>query len=155
MTSISKKNDPQLIGGATCSGSWLCIDALDRLTHIQTSVITPWIQNLQEALKAIHSKGRRKSKSSSELVLPYSGRLTVSKSAFMCFTISPGFPGRTDLPENLTVSQFVKCKRRCFELTLTAIAGFDEATEPDEVQDEAHSGVLVLFSWGQRIQGSG
>ena len=73
----------------------------------------------------------------------------------MCFTISPGFPGRTDLPENLTVSQFVKCTKQCFESTLTATAGFDEAIEPDEVQDEAHSGVLVLFSWGQRVQGSG
>ena len=70
----------------------------------QTSIITPWIQNLQEALKAINSKGRRKAKSSCEVVLPYSGRLTASKSAFMCFTISPGFPGRTDLPENLMVS---------------------------------------------------
>ena len=90
-----------LIGGATCSGSWLCIDALDRLTSIQTSIITPWIQNLQECLKAIHSKNRGRAKACKELVLPYSGKLTVSKSAFMCFTISPGFPGRTDLPDNL------------------------------------------------------
>ena len=98
---------PQLIGGATCSGSWLCIDALDRLSHVQTAVITPWIQSLQEVLKANQgSKGRSGSSrkgNANELTLPNSGRLTVAKSAFICFTISPGFPGRVDLQENLMV----------------------------------------------------
>ena len=108
----------QLISGSTCSGAWLCLNAVDRLDTVALSMITPWIQQLQEMLKEMgekkgmgRGKGRKRvpkgeegEQNKFEIILPTCGKLTVSRYAFLCFIISPEYPGRYDLPSNLKVS---------------------------------------------------
>ena len=39
-----------------------------------------------------------------EITLPTCGKLTVSRYAFLCFMVTPEYPGRYKLPDNLMVS---------------------------------------------------
>ena len=82
------------------------------------SVITPWVQQLQEVLKDMGERktvGRRKGgkrfakaeegdQTKFEITLPTCGKLTVSRYAFLCFMVTPEYPGRYKLPDNLMVS---------------------------------------------------
>ena len=80
-------------------------------------MITPWFQRLQEVLKEMGERktmGRRKGgrkaqkeegeQNKFEIILPTCGKLTVSRYSFLCFVVSPEYPGRHKLPSNLMVS---------------------------------------------------
>ena len=105
-----------MISGAACSGAWLCLSAIDRLDNVVLSMITPWFQSLQEVLKEMGERktmGKRKGRRNKaedgeqnkyEIHLPTCGKLTVSRYSFLCFMVSPEYPGRHKLPTNLMVN---------------------------------------------------
>ena len=78
-------------------------------------MITPWFQRLQEVLKEMGERktlGKRKGRRNKaedgeqnkyEIFLPNCGKLTVSRYSFLCFMVSPEYPGRHKLPTNLMV----------------------------------------------------
>ena len=82
-------------------------------------MITPWFQRLQEVLKEMGERktlGKRKGRRNKaedgeqnkyEIFLPNCGKLTVSRYSFLCFMVSPEYPGRHKLPTNLMV---ITCK---------------------------------------------
>ena len=81
-------------------------------------MITPWAQQLQEVLKDMgkgKDLGRRRGAKRApkgdaaeatkyEVTFPTCGKLTVSRYAFLCFTVSPEYPGRYKMSDNLLVS---------------------------------------------------
>ncbi len=86
----------QYLKGCAFSGSWLCCSAIDRLRSEQLSIIVPWMQAISETLKRI-----RKKKSSGKAHLPNGQTIVVSAKSFVCFTASPLFCGRFELPANM------------------------------------------------------
>lgn len=95
----------QYFKGCAFSGSWLCCSTLDRLAQDQLSTLVPWMQAIAETLKRI-----RKKKSSGKAHLPNGETLVVSAKSFLCFTSSPLYKGRYNLPPNMNVNIFSYCK---------------------------------------------
>jgi hypothetical protein len=111
------------------------LNAVDRLDSVVLSMITPWFQRLQEVLKEMGErktsgkrKGGRKAqkedgeKDKFELILPTCGKLTVSRYAFLCFVVSPEYPGRHKLPSNLMVS--IEVRQSVILIYVTKMSGF-------------------------------
>ena len=98
----------QYFKGAAYSGSWLCCSTIDRMKEGQLSTLVPWIQAIAETLKKI-----RKKKSSGKAHLPNGETIVVIAKSFLCFTASPLYIGRHELPINLKVSDQVPKNMAC------------------------------------------
>jgi hypothetical protein len=66
----------------------------------QLSTLVPWVQAIEETLKKLKRK-----KSSGKVVLPNGESLVIASKAFLCFTCSPNYLGRNELPDNLKVTR--------------------------------------------------
>ena len=60
------------------------------------STLVPWIQAIAETLKRI-----RRKKSAAKVSLPLGETIIVNAKSFLCFTASPQYLGRQELPTNL------------------------------------------------------
>ena len=86
----------QYFKGASYSGTWLCCSTIDRLKEDKLSTLVPWIQAIAETLKRI-----RRKKSAAKVSLPLGETIIVNAKSFLCFTASPQYLGRQELPTNL------------------------------------------------------
>jgi dynein heavy chain 1, cytosolic len=80
-------------------GAWGCFDEFNRLEERMLSAVSQQIQTIQEALKS-HSDTTTNTKSTVSVEL-VGKQVCVSPEIAIFTTMSPGFAGRSNLPDNL------------------------------------------------------